>query len=552
MSKLHKSIHKSGGNSGTAESGNASSASSSDDFYSILTSKLNNLNIQGGTGITEHESLGGRSGSLRSPLSRQESRQNSMLSVLIDPESSFDGGNVTGSDTNSDSLSNSRDGSSAGTVSKLRMKVYTVPDLIKVLGMSSRESTRSGIGKNEREVLFAHLYRMIISINSDIYMGDIGANDEDFGRLFNLKNNLNLDSGLEDSVEFEWEAWIRCIDAYGCIGVDEVASDVVELVFPMLLKNIGQLQTIKSDEEMSANMIRKIELSIWSFMCLILFIFYDSENHGMLEHVKLFLQFLQNEKIDNWDSITSSCLFMIGVALSLAWESGRNVQDIIEYEVLEMIKLILANNKKKNNSKVTAAVLAGLCFELTTKEDSGEDETEEDDGDDEFLNDEFEAIAKELEILANEGSKKAGKKGKTAKNIFRQVLNTITQTTDSEELDAIAISKSKNINVKTWFTYIRLQVLRFVLGNELSNWLAKSKDIRGMLKMRSVDRSGNSGNDYGFGDDSDDEDTYESGEIGGVLSAGSGDAKSKKDAQKERTKLLNKQRKAKEEERRDE
>lgn len=555
MSRLHKSIHK-----GAAFSGNASDIS--DDFHSTLSAKLNSLSIQGNAHpalSSNSGSVESRAGSLRSPLSRQESRQNSMLSLLVDPEANESSSNDR-SDENSersgaaDSMNSSRDASTKGSTTRTRMKIYTVPDLIRVLGMSSRESTRSGIGKNEREVLFAHLYRMVISSNSEVYMGEIGPNDEDFINLFNLKNSIdNSSTDADGAIVFEWDAWIRCIDAYGCIGVDEVASDVVELVFPMLLKTISQLETVKHKDEIDLAMRKKIDLCIWSFMSLVLFIFYDSENYGMLEHARLFLRFVQNDILED-DGIVSSCLYMVGLALGLAWESGRAVAEFIEDEVLETVKLVLTNKKRKG-SKLTAAVLTGLCFELLQKdegdeaEDGGADDEKE--NGDQQLNDlafeEFTTLAAELDMLANEGGKKSGKKGKAAKNVFREVLNTINKTPANDELDAIAVTKSKNIDVRTWFTYIRVQVLRFVLGNELSNWLAKSRDIRGMLKKKrkGAAYSMTGGDDYNY-DHGDDVDDDPSTAVGGLT--GSRDRKSHKELDKERTKQLQKERRAKEEE----
>lgn len=546
MSKLHKSIHK-----GTPFSGNASDIS--DEFHSTLSAKLSSLSIQGNAHSASSSIPGSaesRAGSLRSPLSRQESRQNSMLSLLVDPEAdesiSHDqsDGVSTGSGAD-DSQNNSRNGSTRGSASRTRMKIYTVPDLIHVLGMSARESTRSGIGKNEREILFAHLYRMVISSNSEVYMGEAGANDEDFINLFNLKNSIdNTGSDDEGNIGFEWDAWIRCVDAYGCIGVDEVASDVVELVFPLLLKTICQLESAKNGDDIDLTTKRRIDLCIWSFMSLVLFIFYDSENHGMLEHAKLFLRFIQKDTLED-DGIISSCLYMVGLALGLAWESGRGVKELIEDEVLETIRMILCSKKRKG-SKLTAAVLAGLCFELLQKDIDEETEAADSDEEDtsDFSNEEFTEIAKELDLLANEGGKKSGKKGKVAKNVFREVLNTINRTPDNEELDAIAVSKSKNIDVRTWFTYIRVQVLRFVLGSELSTWLAKSRDMRNMLKKKRKDGkfSSSGGDEYDHNDDDEVVDTT----IGG--SAGSRDRKANKDLEKERTKQLNKERRAKEEE----
>ena len=474
-----------------------------------------------------------------------------MLSLLVDPEAdesishdhSDDVSTGSGAD---DSQNNSRNASTRGSASRTRMKIYTVPDLIHVLGMSARESTRSGIGKNEREILFAHLYRMVISSNSEVYMGEVGANDEDFVNLFNLRNSIdNAASDDEGNIGFEWDAWIRCVDAYGCIGVDEVASDVVELVFPMLLKTICQLETAKNRDEIDLTTRRRIDLCIWSFMSLVLFIFYDSENHGMLEHAKLFLRLIQNDTLED-DGIISSCLYMVGLALGLAWESGRSITELIEDEALEAVRMTL-NSKKRKGSKLTAAVLAGLCFELSQKdddEDSGEEREVDKEETDDFSHEEFIAIAKELDLLANEGGKKSGKKGKVAKNVFREVLNTINRAPDNEELDAIAVSKSKNIDVRTWFTYIRVQVLRFVLGSELSNWLAKSKDIRNMLKKKRMDGkfSSSGGDEYNHDDDDDVGDTS----IGG--SASSRDRKPNKELEKERTKQLHKERRAKEEE----
>ncbi|KAG0679565.1 hypothetical protein C6P42_005489 [Pichia californica] len=535
MSKLHKSMHKTSSLELGESNDFSATGNSSDEFYSILTNKLNNLNIQGAniSNLGINSSNDSRSGSLRSPLSRQESRQNSMLSFIIDPE--IEGENSSGlSNEIGENISNSsesRDGSSMKN--KFKVKVYTIPDLINVLNMSSRELTRNRIGQNEIEILLSHLYRMIISINNEVYMGNIGGNDEDFLNLFNIKNLINSDNS------FLWEVWIRCLTSYGCIEVDEVASEVVESVFPILLKTINE---IDNDDEKD---YKKIDLSIWSFMSLILFIFYDSENHGILEHAKLFLHFLQSEKLNN-DKVIESCIYMIGISLSLAYESGRFIKDFIQFELLETLKLLLLNNKRKGCKK-SVAVLVGFCFELLELDkitDSENDINSDNNEVDDFLIEEFDTIASEIEILANEGSKKSGKKGKVAKNVFRQVLNTLNKSSnkddEDDELDAIPISKSKNIDIKTWFTYIRVQILRFVLGNELSSWLAKSKDISGMLKRRSIESKNNSS----FSNENYSDNEEDMGES--ALSSLSFGGKSKKEVEKERTKQLHRERRLKE------
>lgn len=543
MSKLHKTIHKSGitgtGGSNTDSGSNlntGSNASSDTDFHSMLSIKLSNLSLGDDGSASTSISNAIPIGSPRSPLSRQESRQNSMLSLIIEPDVDVDQDKETRSGTGGNESKQDKN------IRKL--KLYTIPDLINVLGLSSRVSTRSGVGKREREILFAHLYRMIISAsNSDIYMGDIGANDEDFLKLVNLKNVIEESDDLNFNISFDWEAWLRCVVGYTCIGVDDVAGDAVELVFPMLMKTIGQLDSIKTKEDISILEIKKIELSVWAFMAMILFIFFNSENHGMLEHSKLFVKFVQDDLIISDDGIVSSCLYMVALSLTLAWESGRNVEEIIEDYVLECAKVVLAGKKKQSNSKIAAAVLVGVCFEiLESKKDDGDE-----DEDNDFLLDELNTIKEDIEILANEGTKKTGKKGKVAKNIFRQVLDTLNKEETDNEFDIIALSKSKSINVHSWFTYVRVQILRFVLGSELSSWLARSKEIRNMLK-RFI--KGNNESGYGNTYESDDEDEDDSAFVSGTTPSTAVDSSRRgKDQEKERTKLLMKQRRAKEERR---
>lgn len=517
--------------------------SEDDDFTTMLMQRLQKMNIEsdgieGGNQIVESES---RSASVRSPLSRVESRQNSVLSTIINPRE--ENGNVE---------NNNRSGSS--NLSDRRGKVYGIEDIIQALGYSSRVATRYGIGHGERELLYAHLYRMIISNNSEIYMGEIGANDEDFTKLVEMVNNIDVGGETGEVLGFEWEAWMRCVVAYGCVGVDEVASEVVDLVFPLLFKIVGQLELDLKDEEESFQLsqleLKKIDVAIWSIMSLMLFIFHDSENYGMLEHTKLFLQYLANEKLEN-ELVITACLDLVALTLTLAWGSGRDIRELVEDQVLETIKLILVNKKRKSESKSAASALAGLCFELINYEKDAKDENDdngsedEDDYDYQFMNDEFDIIKSEIERLANEGAKKAGKKSKNAKSILRQAADTLNKVKDIGELDSIATSKSKSITITSWFTYIRVQVLRFVLGNELSNWLSRSRDIRRMLKMsRKSDNSS-----YSFkGDDDFDLDDEDNGDEGlsrrAFSSAGSG--KTKKEVQKERTILINRSRRMKE------
>lgn len=521
--------------------------SKDDDFQTMLVSRLSNLSFQNSTGASDVSQANElRSLSARSPLSRQESRQNSMISMILDPdELKTDNDNIL---SDSGSREHSSSNSSLNLKPKAPVKFYGIPDLINVLGLSSRASTRSRIGKPEREVLFAHLYRMIISPNSDVYIGAVGCNDDDFLNLVQLKNSIELEN---EFVGFEWEIWIRCVVAYGCVGVDEVASDVVANVFPLLMKTIGKLdiEEYKNRDDLDSIFLKTVDLSIWSFMCLVLFIFYEAENYGMLEHAKLFLNYLQNDALED-ENIISACLYTVGLSIGLAWESGRDIRELVEDQVLETVKLILINKKRKE-SKLAAAVVTGLCFELLQKDDSEGGAEEDSDGegvgfddDDEFLNSEFELLKSEVLVLANEGSKKTGKKGKSAKNIFREVYDTLDRSTSKNiELDAIPMSKSKSITVTTWFAYIRVQILRFIFGNELSNWMTRSRDIRNMLK-KTIKSGPMSGRSYGAADD-DEEDTSFGTEFSTFKKEG--DFKSKKDLEKERTKRLNRERRSKEE-----
>ena len=513
MSNLRRDIYK--GSISTEKTGNTN-----DDFNLIFNQRLNNyLNNE------NNEFIEQRNNSLKSILSKTESRQNSLLSNLIDPIDSSD----NESDRNNSSNYN---------------KLYDIDEIIKTLTSSSRLSTRLGIGQIEREILLSHLYRMTISSNNEIYFGINGPNEAD---LLSLINSFKSSGGEESSdgiLSFEWEIWLRCIISYSCMGNEEVSSEVIEYVLPLLFKIISKLDSSEG-EPVSIIEYKKIDLSIWSLMSCILFIYFNSENYGIIEYTKIFLNYISNDLIID-DNIIKSSLFMVGISLSLAWESGRNVDELIEDQILETIKLVLVNKKHKIETKMVASVIVGLCYDIIefNKKIKKEQESEKDTTDEEyeFINEQFELIKGEIQTLSNEGSKKIGKKGKDAKNIFKQVLNTMNNSSDDDdELDSIKISKSKNLKVSSWFSYIRIQVLKFILGSELSNWLNKSRDIKNMLKM-TIKSSNNYS--YNYNNEEDDE---EDGEIDNGLGFNKLSVNNGGKSDKERTIQINKERRAKEE-----
>lgn len=520
------------------------------DFQTMLSNRLENLSLSSSSGndtsapnsansaddnniesraasLKSNSRSDSRSGSVKNPLSRLESRQNSVLSILINPKDESYDTDATNASQNQD----------------LRFKIYNISDLIKSLKtISLRSSVRKNIGSLEKEIILSHLYRMIVS-NNENFNNEFGFNEIDFMDI------LNIDISKLGS--FEWDLWIKCIVSYSCIGVDDVANDVINELFPQLLKNIDKIKECgdaAGGDDLDGNAQHIIDYSIWSFMSLLLFIFFKSENYKILQNAKIFLYFLQIENLP--DKIVSDCIYSIGLCLSLAWESNRilEVREFIEDEVLEIIKILL-NNKQLKNSQIAISVLAGLCFEIITSID-----TDEDEDDMSFIYEEFDIITLDIEQLSNEGTKKTGKKEKGAfkdtKNIYKYVLNILTKQQNAgddedTEFESISITKNKNLKITSCFSYIRFQILKFVFGNQLHNWILNSRDVKGMLKMSIKNSSYSVNDDYDvdYDDDLDDDLSNDA-----LKFRDSGDFKSKKDLEKERTKRLNKLRKVKEDE----
>lgn len=146
---------------------------------------------------------------------------------MIDPQ-----GDVDDSDLKSDSFTSSNNEEQHSN----KLKIYTIHDLINILTKSTtRSGTRNRIGTVEREILLGQLYKMIISVKNEIYFEDLGPNEEDFIDLISFKPNDG----------FEFDAWIRCITSYGCVGVDDVASIVVDEVFNKLLRIVMDTENDK-------------------------------------------------------------------------------------------------------------------------------------------------------------------------------------------------------------------------------------------------------------------------------------------------------------------
>ncbi|KAG7831025.1 hypothetical protein KL920_001616 [Ogataea angusta] len=383
--------------------------------------------------IQSTESLSSTVAVAGSPVSRQESRANSLIGSIIDSEEDTGAGEA---------------GDDGGVV-----KIYTVSDVITALGQS-----RSKISSSSREFLLGELYRMIVK-------KPLGSN----GKVVNetdLESLISFVKAARSGLEFVLA--LRSAVAYIASDSDEVATVAVESLFPVLL------DIIYSSEE-SYEGIRSSCLI--AYASLLLVIYNESHCYGLENSVETLMElaegFSAGSLTENDEDIVVNALNAVGVVVSLLYKAGRDVNTVIQDNVPLLMNFLAEEFTKKVQK--TAAVVIALMYEVFDYDDEEEPYHDLDD------------LKSILTQLVRYSSKKVSKKDKKeSRSIFREVLRSIEKEEhegeeETEVLSRFRLSGSKTLPITSWFEYIRLLHLRYIFGSELNLHYISSREVRNLL-----------------------------------------------------------------------
>lgn len=421
MSKLQKSVLR--GNNG--------------DFAAELSAKLGQVSLGQAQAVQALKSPSSPS----SPLSRQESRQNSLISVILNPEGDEE----------------SSSGSSSG------LDIYGVDQLVSSLAVSNKLK----LSANEKDIILSHLYRMLIN-DSQVYLGANGIYDQLFLDVF----------ALCPPGGYQWHVWIRCLCAMVCVDVDSIGDEVVTVFFPYLLK---WSMNIVNGGEQTDNVDFQLEgVKLKAFALCLLVLYHQGQNHSMLKNVAMMLLLLESDT-ELPDNVLEGVCDVLGISLGLAFEAGRDCNDVIfgtpdDVGLLEVLEMLLTEREANRDLTVKLASLLALCHECVNRdEDTGADE-------DQLA--QFDTIIDTISEYNNQGARKLGKNQKETKNMLSLCLKSL-QGSDNVVFDQLPLTKTKFIKIKSLIAYYRLESLKFALQGNVRSWVTKNRDLREMLKPRS-------------------------------------------------------------------
>lgn len=479
MSKLQKSVMK---------------QNSSLDFTAELNSKLNQLTISPPSNANGNSQSNKAINSIKtpvspsSPLSRQESRQNSLISTIINPD-----------DENNQQPD----------------EIFGIDQLISSLSVSNKLK----LTVSEREIILSHLYRMLINDPNDVYLSSDGLHDELFLEVFNLSP--------PESNSFQWNVWLRCLLAMVCIDIDSIGDEVIGRFLPYLLKfTLNVLNGGSKTDDIDFNVEA---LKLKSFSICLLIIYHQGENHSMLKNVAMMMLLLQSD-LELPNVMVSSICDVLSVSLGLAFDSGRDCNDIIfgtldDVSLLELIDILLVERKSNKALMSKLTQLTTVCFECVNFDENIN------------VQEEFEPLWDKIKEFNNQGVKKVGKSSAASSQSPNVTSLCLKFMIDDKKVifTSFPLSKTKFIKVKSMIIYTRLELLKFILLGHVRVWLTKNSDMRDMLKLNPNNHSSSANADNDGRDDSDDEDF-------GFDTDDENSYNKKRLSNKERTKLISRER----------
>ncbi|VUG17121.1 DEBR0S1_33672g1_1 [Brettanomyces bruxellensis] len=436
---------------------------------------------------------------LRSPtfgaLSREESRNNSVIGSIIDEEL----GSVSGA--------NSGESRSASVITNDGVRIYDVQDMIDAL-----DRPRNKINTESRLFLLGEGYKMLIR-----HPDTVEVNEQDMDSLIGFIRSAKSDS--------ESLLAIRFACAYAATDSDEVGTQVMDELVPILYRVVFDFN--------QSNLLRSS--CIIAYFSLLLVIFDGSDCYSISDSANDFLELIEpyessppatstdDESKYAWDLVANS-INGIGIVLSLLYKGGKNdVNDLIQ-DFLPRIIPFLGDEFPKAVHKA-ACILVGLMYEIYDFKSAGDAGGEPSDGQNigENMDDgpyyDISEIEESINQLVRDSNKKVGKRSKKeVRSIYREVLSTVigaqekaarekqglAENSDSEEneknrldrktavISKFAISKTKQLPIRSWFAFLRLIHLKYLFDTELSRHLLGSREVRDFL-VGPQDRAGFAG-----------------------------------------------------------
>lgn len=208
----------------------------------------------------------------------------------------------------------------------------------------------------------------------------------------------------------------------------------------------------------------------------------------------------QEMYVQSESNVAIACLHGVGVLLTLL-RRGEYLNELLTF-VANEVSEVIDNDSIIELSKAATKVFA-LCYELYEYETPEEDDEEDLEFNYNAPYYEQSVILSVLLRLSNLSSKKIGRKEKKEINsVFREAAKTIEYYTNKEKREEIykmsptgvellassfvstlvKLSKSKSININSWFLYFRLLHLKWCFGFGLHDQLVDNVNVRLLLK----------------------------------------------------------------------
>lgn len=407
----------------------------------------------------------------------------------------------------------------------------TISEIIKSLSLS-----RSEVSSNSRELLLAQLYKLIITKPLVVYNEESGDFIDDglvSDLIFILMKN-------ESASAYEFSLLFRCVVSLIVSDIEEFGS-LIDGEFLGYLKDL----IIKPSNNIVTNENKSYIITGYVAMLLILhngnggfgiddvvhWLFEVSEGFCLssLSSIKgfkagdreysTFFDDLSEQRIvnditlkQNTDTLVGvSGLHGVGCLISLLPRNDY-LNDLIQDLMPKLIELL-----DEDNIEISKACgrLIGICYEsYTYNNDEDEDEDEEFNYNAPYY--EQEQLINTLNTLANLSTKKLKKNDKKdAHSIFRDVLNTVKNFSKLETrleiykkspagmellntmLDSnyLKLSRTRSIQINSWFLYLRLIHLKWCFGFGVHNQLVANESIRDILKEPPTDYQTKYGDD---------------------------------------------------------
>lgn len=386
---------------------------------------------------------------LRSPefgaLSRDESRNNSVIGSLISEE--------LDEDSNEDERNANRSS-----------RIYDVADIIEALGRP-----RGKVNADSRLVLLGQGYELLTH-----HPDTVQVNEVDMDQLITLIKDSKTDAETVLSVRFA--------AAYAATDSDEVGTVMMDSLIPLLYSQIIDPNT--------SDLVKSTD--ILAYFSTLLVIFDGSDCYSVSDTANDFLELVEGYQADKvtsdkkhkWD-VVSNAINGISVVFTLLYKSGNGKLNELIEDCLPRVMPFLSPEFPENVHK-SVCILIGLMYESYDYNGEGDGPYYDDD-----------ELKDSISNIALKSIRQAGKKSKReVRSLYQEVNRTIEDANkerDEEEeeesskrskmpvISKLAISRTKDVSIRSWFAFVRLIHLRYLFDSELSNYFLRSGEVRSWL-----------------------------------------------------------------------